>query len=146
MENSTGVRTDWRGYAVVPYASNYRENRVALDTNTLGGHVELEDTVARVVPTKGALVRATFRAQVGYRALITLTRRGVPLPFGATVSAGSGAGIVGDNGQVYLSGLPANGQLTAQWGAGDARCVANYQLDEQRAAHTAVSLLKAECQ
>ncbi|SPZ66225.1 Outer membrane usher protein fimD precursor [Serratia quinivorans] len=146
VENSTGVRTDWRGYAVVPYASNYRENRVALDTNTLGGHVELEDTVARVVPTKGALVRATFRAQVGYRALITLTRRGVPLPFGATVSAGSGAGIVGDNGQVYLSGLPANGQLTAQWGAGDARCVANYQLDEQRAAQTAVSLLKAECQ
>ncbi|WP_255964886.1 fimbria/pilus outer membrane usher protein [Klebsiella pneumoniae] len=29
------VRTDWRGYAVLPYATEYRENRIALDTNTL---------------------------------------------------------------------------------------------------------------
>ncbi|WP_269935007.1 fimbrial biogenesis usher protein [Serratia liquefaciens] len=146
VENSTGVRTDWRGYAVLPYASNYRENRIALDTNTLGGHVELEETVTRVVPTKGALVRATFKARVGYRALITLRRRGVPLPFGATVTAGSGAGMVGDSGQVYLSGLAANGKLTAQWGTDDAqRCVASYQLDEKQAAQTAVTILKAEC-
>ncbi len=35
VENQTGVRTDWRGYAVLPYATEYRENRIALDTNTL---------------------------------------------------------------------------------------------------------------
>jgi outer membrane usher protein len=69
VENRTGVSTDGRGYAVVPYASNYRENRVALDTGTLGKNVELDETVARVIPTKGALVRAEFKAQVGYRAL-----------------------------------------------------------------------------
>jgi outer membrane usher protein FimD/PapC len=27
VENQTGVRTDWRGYAVLPYATEYRENR-----------------------------------------------------------------------------------------------------------------------
>ncbi len=37
VENQTGVRTDWRGYAVLPYATEYRENRIALDTNTPGG-------------------------------------------------------------------------------------------------------------
>nr|VXZ92454.1 Outer membrane usher protein fimD precursor [Klebsiella pneumoniae] len=36
VENQTGVRTDWRGYAVLPYATEYRENRIALDTNTGG--------------------------------------------------------------------------------------------------------------
>ena len=29
VENQTGVRTDWRGYAVLPYATEYRENRIA---------------------------------------------------------------------------------------------------------------------
>jgi outer membrane usher protein len=64
------------------------------------------------------------------------------------VSQGNGgAGIVGDNGQVYLSGLTATGQLTAQWGnAKEQRCIADYQLDEQKAAQMAVSILSAECQ
>ncbi|XNM48267.1 fimbria/pilus outer membrane usher protein [Escherichia coli] len=33
VENQT-ASYDWRGYAVLPYATEYRENRVALDTNT----------------------------------------------------------------------------------------------------------------
>ncbi len=57
-------------------------------------------------PTQGALVLANFTARVGERALLTLSRYGKPLPFGATVSiAGSPEeGIVGDDGEVYLSG------------------------------------------
>jgi outer membrane usher protein len=51
VENQTGVRTDWRGYAVLPYATEYRENRVALDTNTLADNVDLDDAVVSVVPT-----------------------------------------------------------------------------------------------
>ncbi|MBF4189929.1 fimbria/pilus outer membrane usher protein, partial [Serratia ureilytica] len=42
VENQTGVRTDWRGYAVLPYAMDYRENRISLNTNTLANNVELE--------------------------------------------------------------------------------------------------------
>ncbi len=44
IENQTGVSTDWRGYAVLPYATDYRENRVALDTNTLADNVDIENT------------------------------------------------------------------------------------------------------
>lgn len=36
LENATGVKTDWRGYAVIPYATTYRQNRVALNTNPWG--------------------------------------------------------------------------------------------------------------
>ena len=53
VENATGVKTDWRGYAVVPYATTYRKNRMALDTTTLGDKVDLDNAVVDVVPTPG---------------------------------------------------------------------------------------------
>ncbi|MDA3990632.1 fimbrial biogenesis usher protein [Klebsiella aerogenes] len=131
VENQTGIRTDWRGYAVIPYGSDYRLNRVALDTTTLNDHTDIDEAVTTVVPTKGALVRASFKARVGVRAMLNITHQGKPLPFGTTVSTGDSdnAGIVGDDGQVYLSGLPLTGNLTAQWGdSTDKQCKANYVL------------------
>ncbi|WP_338322733.1 FimD/PapC C-terminal domain-containing protein [Photorhabdus laumondii] len=43
--------------------------------------------------------------------LLTLTHHGKPAPFGTTATlegkaTQAGSGIVGDNGQVYLSGMP----------------------------------------
>jgi outer membrane usher protein len=46
---------------VLPYATEYRENRVALDTNTLADNVDLDDAVVSVVPTHGAIVRADLK-------------------------------------------------------------------------------------
>lgn len=132
LENATGIKTDWRGYAVIPYATTYRQNRVALDTNTLGQNVDIDDTVANVVPTQGAMVRAEFNAHVGIRALMTLLHNGKPVPFGAVVSQDAGnSTIVGDDGQTYLAGLPLAGRLNVQWGDGpNQRCKVNYQLPE----------------
>lgn len=53
LENATGVKTDWRGYAVIPYATTYRQNRVALNTNSMGQNVDIDDAVTNVVPTQG---------------------------------------------------------------------------------------------
>jgi len=131
VENATGVRTDWRGYAVVPYATTYRKNRMALDTTTLGDKVDLDNAVVDVVPTQGAVVRASFKAHVGIRALLTLLRNHEPIPFGATVTRDDeGAGsIVAEAGQVYLSGLAPKGVLKVQWGEGAAQtCTAQYEL------------------
>lgn len=128
---STGVKTDWRGYAIVPYVSTYRQNRIALNTSTLNSHTDIDDAIVNVVPTQGAIVRAKFNAHVGIRALITLTHNGKPLPFGASVARTdiTGSGIVGDAGQVYMSGLPLSGTLKSQWGAGaDEQCQAQYVL------------------
>ncbi|MBJ3813919.1 fimbrial biogenesis usher protein [Shimwellia pseudoproteus] len=134
VENQTGVYTDWRGYGVIPYATEYRENRIALDTNTLADNVDLDDAVVNVVPTHGAIVRADFNAHVGVKMLLTLTHNGKPVPFGATVSTGNsqGGSIVADNGQVYLSGMPRQGKVQAVWGeTPDTRCVAQYRLADQ---------------
>lgn len=53
VQNNTGVRTDWRGYAVVPYVGTYRKNRIALDTETLGGDVDIDTNTQTVIPTQG---------------------------------------------------------------------------------------------
>jgi len=131
VENQTGVRTDWRGYAVLPYATEYRENRVALDTNSLADNVDLDDAVVTVVPTHGAIVRADFKAHVGMKLLLTLTRNGKPVPFGAMVTADNNqnSSIVADNGQVYLSGMPPAGKVRVKWGTGEsASCTADYRV------------------
>ncbi|MGQ6550792.1 fimbrial biogenesis usher protein [Serratia sp. IR-2025] len=130
VENQTGVRTDWRGYAVLPYATDYRENRIALNTNTLANNVELDDPVVSVVPTHGAVVRADFNVRVGIKILMTLIYNGKPVPFGALVTSetNQGGNIVDENGQVYMSGMPLVGKVQAKWGHGqDNSCVADYR-------------------
>ena len=147
VENQTGVRTDWRGYAVLPYATEYRENRVALDTNSLADNVDLDDAVVSVVPTHGAIVRAEFKAHVGMKLLMTLTHNGKPVPFGAMVTSddNQSGSIVADNGQVYLSGMPLSGTVRVKWGEGeDASCTANYRLPEENAKQL-LTQLSAQC-
>lgn len=135
IDNSTGVKTDWRGYAVLPYATTYRNNRVALNTDSMANNIDVDDAVDNVVPTKGALVEARFNARVGVRALFTLLKNNKPIPFGAIVSRTDsiGASIVGDNGQVYLAGLPLAGVLNVKWGDGpDKRCVIKYLIPVEK--------------
>lgn len=125
LADDQGIHTDSRGYAIVNYASQYQKNDVVLDVSTLNNHTDIDNPVVSVVPTKGAVVRARFRVHIGAHALITLLHNGKPLPFGTTVSSGSGSGsgLVGDGGQVYLTGLSPHDTLNAKWGSGrDQQC------------------------
>ncbi|MCS2158050.1 fimbrial biogenesis usher protein [Scandinavium sp. H11S7] len=147
IENQTGVKTDWRGYAVMPYATVYRYNRIALDTNTMSNSTDVENNVSSVVPTEGAVVRATFDTRIGVRALVTVHRGVQPVPFGAIVrEATSGVtSMVGDDGQIYLSGLPLSGELLIQWGEGPgAQCRARYSLPE-KSLQQAITLTEVRC-
>ncbi|MGR7213982.1 outer membrane usher protein FimD [Klebsiella aerogenes] len=133
VENETGVRTDWRGYAVMPYATVYRRNRVALDVNSLDTHTDLDDNVQNVVPTEGALVRAEYATHTGVRALLTLMHEGRLVPFGAVVTekASGVSGIVSEAGQVYLTGVSLTGVLDVVWGNSAAeRCRVPFRLPE----------------
>lgn len=149
IENATGVKTDWRGYAIMPYATAYRENRVALNINTFGENAEVENPVSRVVPTEGAIVRAEFSSRIGQRAILTLHQKnGKPIPFGTMVKSDNQniSGIVGDEGQVFLSGLDSSGQLKAVWGVSEhQKCIINYQLPDNKLKAGLVSTL-AVCQ
>ncbi|EFH7843633.1 fimbria/pilus outer membrane usher protein [Escherichia coli] len=118
---NTHENTDWRGYAVIPSLINYRYNAINLDPDGLDSHVMLTETGRRVVPTKGAVVVAEYPVRTGRQAIITLHYRQGTVPFGAMVSLATDhnkgvAGIVGDNGEVYLSGLTEEGYLRVIWG------------------------------
>ncbi|WP_061708768.1 fimbria/pilus outer membrane usher protein [Pseudenterobacter timonensis] len=152
IEGATNVHTDSRGYAVMPTLSAYHKNMLSLDTGTLQDEVDLEQSSQTVVPTSGAVVLANYHTHVGVRALITLTYRGRPLPFGASAfvtgddEAKSSTGIVGDGGEVYLSGVPLHGTLHASWRreGQNVRCTALLTLPAATE-FSPVRLLTAQC-
>ncbi|MEL4013170.1 fimbria/pilus outer membrane usher protein [Dryocola clanedunensis] len=151
ISNQTGVKTDWRGYAIVPYSSPYRKNMVQLNTETLPENVDLTLTTQAVVPTRGAVVRANFEANVGYRILMSLLRaNGSVVPFGAVVNdpqqKTAQGFLVGDAGQVYLTGMADSGTLQVKWGADDEQsCTVSYRLDQQNSQDTAVKIMTGKC-
>ena len=72
------------------------------------------------------------------RALITLTRSdGTPVPFGSVVTLedvnkkNSSVGVMGNNGEVYMSGLPEKGILKSCVGD-KSQCYSSYQLPDQK--------------
>lgn len=129
-----GVRTDGLGYTAASGMNNYQENIVSLDPTALPGDVEVTQTDVNVVPTAGAVVVAKFSTRIGARALVTLHHPdGSPVAFAAPVSAegveGS-VGMVGGDGQAYLTGLPVRGMLRVREGTGT--CRAGYRLPAEK--------------
>lgn len=124
--NGGNATVDSGGYAVVPYLIDYSRNTVSLDVSTLPDDVASQETSVNLYPTKGAVVKANFKTRKGYQALITLqSSTTIPLGAVAVVTGETGknalpaeqnTGIVGDNGQVYLSGLPETGSVQVKWG------------------------------
>ncbi|MGX9242861.1 fimbria/pilus outer membrane usher protein [Pantoea dispersa] len=136
VNNQTGVATDWRGYAVVPYVTPYRRTEVSLEPTNLKANVALNNTSTGVVPTRGAVVLADYPTQHGRQVLMTVTQQnGQPVPFGAIAllensdESNPTTGIVADEGLLYMTGLPETGQLTVQWGKGEnTRCSIPFSL------------------
>ncbi|HKN02991.1 MAG TPA: fimbria/pilus outer membrane usher protein [Buttiauxella sp.] len=122
IANQSGVRTDFRGYTVVSNISPYRKNDITLDPEQTPDEVELDLNSKTVVPTRGAVVRAEYIASVGMRVLLTLNRpNGKYVPFGAMatsvdLNAKQQGFIVGDSGQVYLTGLSEQIDMLVKWG------------------------------
>lgn len=135
ISNYPGLATDSRGYAVVPYLTAYRRNDIRLDGNTIQEDTDIRYMSKKVVPTRGAVVRAEYLTSIGYRVLMTLSQpSGKPVPFGAVVSlltsndtGVQNTSIVGDRGEVFMSGLPEKGTVQVQWSNGqETVCRADY--------------------
>ncbi len=116
LANQRTIATNRDGYAVLPFATAYHRNDVALDSHSLPENVDLANSTVTRVPTKDAVVLARFHTHVGYKALFTLQSQGQPLPFGSEVRAKDTSSIVASEGQVYLAGPAPKGTLYAQWG------------------------------
>lgn len=130
--NQRGVKTDKRGYAVVPYLNAYRMNDISVDPTGLPLDVELKAGSASAVPTAGAVVKAVIPTASGRSALIeALDPAGQPLPFGLDVydETGQVVGVVGQGSRLWVRGINDRGQLQVR-PAGDTAqsCTIAYDL------------------
>lgn len=115
------------GIAVVNNVSSYHESNVAVDVNALPDDVVVADSIISQVLTEGAIGYSRVRASQGEQVLghVQLADGHNP-PLGALVLSartGKTAGMVGDEGLVYLTGVNAEDRdaLTVTW-TGEKEC------------------------
>jgi len=135
-----GEKTDARGYGIANGLAPYQVNTLSLDPLSFGSNAAIEQNTVNVVPTDGAVVSATYRTRTGHKALVTLTLpTGEYPPLGALVQIGedkNNTAMVGDDGEVYLTGMPTNSTLNAHWGSGDSHsCTAHFILHDASSGH-----------
>ncbi len=135
VRTDAGARIGSNGYMVVPYAQPYRVNTLRPDTQNLGADVELIDTAKQVVPRRGAVVEAVFKANGGRRALFNVTQAdGQPVPFGASLEdtgTGKQLGVVDPGGNALVLLEREQGALAVKWK--DGQCRAAYALPKAEA-------------
>ncbi|WP_445177490.1 fimbria/pilus outer membrane usher protein [Pseudomonas sp. McL0111] len=124
--SSSNARVGANGYGVVPYLVPYRSNSVELDPKDMSQDVELKTASQNVAPKAGAVVMMGFDTSTGRAMLINAVQAdGSPIPFGADVfdEAGTGVGVVGQAGRMFVRTAQDKGELTVRWGEGaDAVC------------------------
>ena len=130
VTNNSGIYTDSKGFAVVPYVTPYRQNNLSLDTASLNSNTDVLNDTKTVVPTKGALALADYPTVTGYKVILQLI--GKEIPFGATANMKNHdnvpEGIVDDRKRVWLNGAPEKGTVEVNWAGGS--CLASYQLTQ----------------
>lgn len=132
LDNNANIKTNAAGYAVLPYATPYRKNRVTLQTEDLKHDIEIKNSTTEVIPTKGAIVLAEYETRRGHKILLTVRdHEGKPLSFGARVEDihGREIGTVGMQGKIYLTGANPKDTLIVKQGknASD-QCIFTYAL------------------
>ncbi|ELS9890591.1 fimbrial outer membrane usher protein StdB [Salmonella enterica] len=121
VNGNSGV-TNHFGVAVVSAGSSYRPGDVSVDVSALPDGVDVADPVVSQVLTEGAVGYRKIDVSQGEQIYghIRLAD-GTSPPFGAQVvseKTGKTAGMAGDNGLVYLTGIEASERnaLVVTWG------------------------------
>lgn len=118
------VRSNLFGKAVIPDVNSYYRSQFNIDINKLGDDVDALNTVEQVTLTEGAIGYRHFNIVQGAKALVhvRLANGSFP-PFGAEVFdlKGRVAGLINDDGSVYLSGIQPAGRMRVRW-AGTEQC------------------------
>ncbi|WP_333609847.1 fimbria/pilus outer membrane usher protein [Pantoea piersonii] len=123
IQSGSDVSTDRRGYAVIPSLTPYHKNSIELAADTLPDNVDVELAGQTAIPTSGAVVMIDYATHIGNRVLFTLAYQGATPPFGAAAKVelpdrgkkSASSGIIAENGQLYLSGVPEKGTINVAW-------------------------------
>lgn len=112
------VRTNRFGQAVLTDVNSYYRNQVSVDLNALPDEAQVAQSVKQGTLTEGAIGYRQFDVVAGHSAmaLLRLSDNSTP-PFGAMAfnARGQQVGMVGDDGNAYLTGLNPNDVLQVRW-------------------------------
>lgn len=140
------------GNTVVPYLNGFNANQVSVRVDTLPENVTFKETTMTIYPTDGAVVKRKFNTKIGYQVLLGLSPAGKLPPFGAIARLNSrdndiNTGIVGNHHQLYMSGLPASGEILIKWGSGDQQCTVRFNgIDKiETSEQTPIRMLDIPC-
>lgn len=150
ISTSAGGHTIWPGAALIPSPQLYTENRIDLRADGLPDDIVLAESSARTIPSRGAVVVLDYTVYRGGQVVFTLKRPdGSVLPFGTVVSLDGmpsgkeNTGIVGDEGRVYLAGVPEKGRLTVS--SGGKQCHVDFSLSLDKKQSGPVTEAMAVC-
>ncbi|WP_326469292.1 fimbria/pilus outer membrane usher protein [Enterobacter wuhouensis] len=114
VTTKSGVKTDSRGYAIVPALTAYRQNSIAIDPTTASDTTSLTSTQTQSTPGFGTAIAAKFGTHIGHKAWVHILYRNRPLSLGTELFGKNGAsGIVDDKGYAWITGLTDGEQLNA---------------------------------
>jgi len=119
----TSVRSNAWGKAVITEVSSFLPSRASIDVDKLDDKTEAIRSVVHATLTEGAIGFRKFGVLAGDQSMAKITLPdGASPPFGAEVRnhRQQQTGLVGDSGEVYLSGLMPKGELLVEWGENDA--------------------------
>jgi len=150
VTNSVGTVVNRSGYAIIPFLLPYRMNSVSIDPEgTASADVEFQTTTVQVAPRLNSVVLIKFGTVEGRAILINArTAQGSEVPFGASVfdNQDNEVGLVGQDGRIYLRGIPEAGTLTVRWGdTSDEQCAFTYRLPARQEGAEAFVRLDAIC-
>jgi outer membrane usher protein len=116
--NQFVARTDKHGNVLLPYISPYQDNSVTIDPNDLPLNTQIEATEMDAIPyyRSGVLVRFPIQTIRSATLKVTLPS-GEPIPAGAMVTV-NGKALqfpVGNDGQLYVTGLALQNSLSLRW-------------------------------
>nr|WP_255417749.1 fimbria/pilus outer membrane usher protein [Serratia sp. 3ACOL1] len=114
--NNNAMPTNANGIAVINNVPDYYRTNYTIDTNLLPDDVESTNPNIQMVLTEGAIGYRKLNVYRGIKALIKLTdSQGRAIPFGTTVEENQErrqVGVVGENGETYISGIGAQAHLS----------------------------------
>lgn len=150
IKNTTGLKIDRWGYAVIPYVTAYRMNQVSIDSRAVSDQVELMSTIQELAPYAGAIAKVEFKTKKGFGLLIKARKpNGEALPFAANVenSTGDNIGVVTQGSQILIRTEAFAAELLVKWGdSEDQQCRLNYQLDAVEQPTQGYKVIEEQCQ
>ena len=110
------ITVDRYGYALIPYATAYHYNDIALSPESFGSGYNIDGKILKVAPTRGAISKVVFDVRKGYNFLVSLKYKNKPLKFGTLVinESDQTTSIINDDSTVYLTGVRAGSQYTVK--------------------------------